>query len=93
MIEDFLIIEARARAKARSRFPSAITRSQTSGSASEPIRPTQPSAAQVATMTASELRAHYQRTGQWVSRADMPALERSKYLDFAAQREHYGRRD
>lgn len=90
MIEDRLILESR-RTK-RTKFPAAITRSQASG-ASEPIRPKEPTAAEVATMTSSQLRAYYERTGRWVSRADMPELERSKYLEFMAQREHYGRRD
>ena len=46
-----------------SRFPSAITRDQ--ASANGPVRRRGPSAADLAMMTADQLRDHYRRMGQW----------------------------
>jgi hypothetical protein len=49
-----------------SRFPSAITRDQSSGDAADsPVRRRGPTASQVAMMTAAQFKAHCQRTGQW----------------------------
>ena len=58
----------------QSRFPSAITRDRSSGgNANGLVRRRGPSAAQLAMMTADELRDHYRLMGQWQG-ADMELI-------------------